>query len=97
MKARSRWLHRRGLFLLSVGATLGAMLCSTALAGPSTTREMTSAQAQTAQQKPAAKKVVYYVLSSASAIPRPVTWYIGGVMTTATPVQIIGRGETVTR
>jgi hypothetical protein len=52
---------------------------------------------QTAQQKPAAKKIVYYVLSSASAIPRPVTWYIGGVMTTAVPVQIIGRGETVTR
>lgn len=51
----------------------------------------------TVQQAPAQKKVVYYVMSSASAIPKPITWIQGGVLTTAIPIEIIGRGNTVTR
>jgi hypothetical protein len=97
MKTTSRWSHLRRLFLLSGGLTLGTMLCASAFAGSAVSRESTSAQMQAAGQKPAQKKVVYYVISSASAIPRPITWIIGGVMTTAVPVDIIGRGETVTR
>jgi hypothetical protein len=97
MKTRSRWCHLRGLFLLSVGLALGAMLCAPAFAGPSTSREVTNAPMPTAVQKPTQKKIVYYVMSSASAIPKPISWYIGGVMTTAGPIQIIGREEKITR
>ena len=97
MKTRSGWFHLRGLFLLSVGVTLGTMLCASAFAGPTIDRAPTTARPHQAQNMPAQKKVVYYVMSSASAIPTPISYIIGGVITTATPIQIIGRGETVSR
>jgi len=50
-----------------------------------------------AQDMPAQKTIKIYVLTSASAIPKPITYVIGGVMPTATPVQIIGRGQNVVR
>jgi hypothetical protein len=46
---------------------------------------------------PAQKTVKIYIMSSASAIPKPISWVIGGVITTASPIQIVGRGETVNR
>ncbi|MEO8043976.1 MAG: hypothetical protein ABI674_03640 [Spartobacteria bacterium] len=97
MKTRSGWFHLRGLFLLSVGLALGSMLCASANAGPVTYRESSSGQAHTAQDMPAQKTIKIFVMTSASAIPKPITYVIGGVMTTATPVQIIGRGTTVNR
>ena len=97
MKTRSGWFHLRGLFLLSVGITLGAMLCGSAFAGPVIDRTPTAARPHMAQDMPAQKKVVFYVMSSASAIPKPISYCIGGVLTTAAPIEIIGRGETVSR
>ena len=90
MKTRSRWFHLRGLFLLSVGLTLGCILCTTANAGPTIYRESAS-RPHMAQDLPAQKVIKIYVLTSASAIPKPINYVIGGVMTTAVPVQIIGR------
>ncbi|MEO7168085.1 MAG: hypothetical protein ABI787_03375 [Spartobacteria bacterium] len=49
-----------------------------------------------AQEMPAQKKVVYYVMSSASAIPKPIA-YFTAVPTTTTPILIIGRGTFVSR
>jgi len=97
MKTRSGWFHLRGLFLLSVGVALGSMLSTSAIAGPMTYRESTTGGPHMAQDMPAQKTIKIYVLTSASAIPKPITYVIGGVMTTATPVQIIGRGTTVAR
>ena|SRR2546423_893651 len=97
MKTRSRWFHLRGLFLLSLGLTLGSALCASAVAGPSSTRDLTTNREQTTQQKPAPKKVEYYILSSASAIPKPLAWINATFPTTAIPIQIIGRSETIYR
>lgn len=97
MKTRSRWFHLRGLFLSSVACGCGFALCTSALAGPTMYREATPYQDAGMKQKPTQKRVVYYVLTSASAIPRPLNYIIGGIMTTPTPIQIIGRGETVSR
>jgi hypothetical protein len=96
MKTRSRWFHLRGLLKLSVGCTLGAMLCASAFAGPVLYRESTS-RPHMAQDMSAQKTVKIYILTSASAIPKPISYIIGGVVTTAVPVQIIGRGMTVAR
>ena len=96
MKTRSGWFHLRGLFLLSVGFTLGTMLCASAIAGPTFDRTST-ARPHMAQDMPAQKKVVFYVMSSASAIPKPIAYFSAGVPTTAIPILIIGRGTTVNR
>lgn len=90
-------VHLRRLSLLSGGCALGAMMCASAVAGPTLDRSATSGRPHMAQDMPAQKKVVYYVMSSASAIPRPISYVIGGLLTTPTPIQIIGRGETVSR
>jgi len=97
MKTRSGWFHLRGLFLLSVGVALGSMLCASANAGPITYRESTTGRPHMAQDMPAQKTVKIYVLTSASAIPKPLSYMIGGLMTTATPIEIIGRAQNVTR
>jgi len=89
MKTRSGWHHLRGLFLLSVGLTLGLVLCASAFAGPSNSRDLPIAKQRTEQQRPAQKRVVYYVQSSCSAIPVPIEW-VSGIPTTATPMIIIG-------
>jgi hypothetical protein len=46
---------------------------------------------------PAQKTIKIYIMSSASAIPKPISYIIGGVITTPTPIQIIGREQTVSR
>jgi hypothetical protein len=97
MKTRSGWFHLRGLFLLSVGVALGSVLCASASAGPTTYREVATGRPHMAQDMPAQKIIQIYVLTSASAIPKPISYMIGGIMTTAVPVQIIGRGQTVSR
>jgi hypothetical protein len=97
MKTRSGWFYLRGLFLLSVGFTLGTMLCGSAFAGPIIDRAPTTVRPYMAQDMPAQKMVVYYVMSSASAIPMPISYCIGGVLTTPSPIEIIGRGQTTTR
>ena len=97
MKTRSGWLHLRRLFLLSGGCAFGAMVCASAVAGPVMYRDSTAARPHMAQDMPTQKTFKVYILTSSSAIPRPISYVIGGVVTTATPIQIIGRGETVSR
>ena len=97
MKTRSGWFHLRRLFLLTGGCALGIMMCASALAGPVMYRESTNARPHMAQDMPAQKTIKVYIMTSSSAIPRPITYVIGGIVTTAVPVQIIGRGETVSR
>ena len=93
MKTRSRWNDLRGLLLLSV---LGGILCTSAYAGPSIYRDG-AASTPTALDMPAQKTIKIYIMSSASAIPKPISYIIGGVITTPTPIQIIGREQTVSR
>ncbi len=98
MKTRSRWFHLRGLFLLSGAIAFGFMLVASASAGPMVYRETaTPGRPHQAQEMPAQKTVKIYILTSASAIPRPISYLIGGIITTPSPVQIIGRGQTVSR
>ena len=95
MKTKSGSVHLRGLFLLTLGITLGSVLFTSAFAGPSMSRVQPSAQPQAAQQK----KVVYLVRSSASRIPIPIAYFISyPTSTTTIPMILIGRGsESVTR
>ncbi len=87
MKTRNGWFQLRGLSLL----TLGAMLCASAIAGPSASREPVVAKQRLVQARPVHKRVIY-VQSSASAIPIPVDW-VTGIPTTAIPMTIIGHGD----
>jgi len=50
-----------------------------------------------AQDMPAQKTIKVYVFSSASAIPKPIEYIRGGVLTTPTPIQFIGREHTIAR
>ena len=95
MKTKSGSVHLRGLFLLTLGITLGSVLFTSAFAGPSMYRVEPSAQPQTVQQK----KVIYLVKSSASAIPVPISYFISyPTSTTTIPMILIGRGsESLTR
>jgi hypothetical protein len=97
MKTRSGWFHLRGLLLLSVGVALGSILCASASAGPMINRDGATGRPHMAQDVPAQKVIQVFVMTSASAIPKPINYIIGGVLTTAVPIQIIGRGETVSR
>lgn len=97
MKTRSGSSYLRGLFRLSVGCTLGALLCASAFAGPTLSRESAPGRPHMAQDMPAQNTIKVYILTSASAIPKPISYLIGGVVTTAVPIQIIGRGNTVSR
>jgi hypothetical protein len=98
MKTRSGWFHLRGLLLLSMGFTLGTILCDSAFAGPDSHRASTTAQPHKAQDMSAQKRIVFYVMSSASAIPKPIAYFSNGIPTTTTPMLIIGRGpDSVTR
>ncbi len=93
MKTRSGWFHLRGWFLLA----LGAMLCASANAGSLTYRESSPPRPHSAQDMPAPQTIKIYILTSASAIPKPISYVIGGVVTTSTPIQIIGRGQSLNR
>ena len=74
------------------------MLCASAFAGPNPDRESTmTTRPHAAQEMPRERAMKVYILSSASAIPRPISYVIGGVITTPTPILIVGRGETFTR
>jgi hypothetical protein len=97
MKTRSGWFHLRGLFLLSVAFAFGSMLGASAVAGPMTYRESTTSRPHMAQDMPAQKTIKVYVYSSASAIPKPIEFIRGGILTTPTPIQFIGRTQNVTR
>lgn len=70
-------------------------MCASAVAGPVMSRESTTSRPHMAQNMPTQKNYKVYILSSASAIPRPISYVIGGVVTTPTPILIIGRGQTV--
>jgi hypothetical protein len=94
MKTRSGWFHLRGLFLLSVAFASGFMLCALAVAGPTTYRESTASRPHMAQDMPVQKTIKVYLFSSASAIPKPIEYLKGGVLTTPTPVHFIGRSQT---
>jgi hypothetical protein len=97
MKTRSGWFHLRRLFLISGGCILGAVMCASAIAGPVMYREPTTARPHRAQDMPAQKAFKVYIMTSSSAIPRPISYVIGGVVTTPTPIEIIGREASVSR
>ncbi len=61
------------------------------------TRETKSRPHMAQDMPPPPKMVKIYILTSASAIPKPISYVIGGIVTTAVPIQIIGRDETVSR
>jgi hypothetical protein len=90
MKTASRWLYLRGWYLLSVALSIGSLAGASALAGPSTYRDLPAAKRQTAQEQPAQKKIAYLVHSSCSAIPVPVERVSTAIPSTATPMIIIG-------
>jgi len=96
MKARIR-CRLGGLLLMSAGVFLGFALFGSAFAGPTEARDLTSYRQQTVQNKLQQTKIVYYVLSSASAIPIPLAWVEGAVPTTTIPMQVIGRQTQVSR
>jgi hypothetical protein len=50
-----------------------------------------------AQDMLAQKVIKVYLMTSASAIPKPINYIIGGVVTTSTPIDIIGREVTINR
>jgi hypothetical protein len=81
---------------MSVGVILGFALVGSAFAGPTAPKDLTSYRQQTVQSQPQ-KKIVYYVLSSASAIPVPLKWVDGVYPTTTIPMSIIGRQDRVSR
>lgn len=60
-------------------------------------RDSNAGRPHMAQEMPAQKTIKVYILTSASAIPKPITYVIGGLVTTAVPIQIIGRGQTLSR
>jgi hypothetical protein len=95
MKTRSRWFHLRRLFLFSGGCVLGAFMCASVVAGPDMYRETT--RPHMAQDMLAQKVIKVYLMTSASAIPKPINYIIGGVVTTSTPIDIIGREVTINR
>lgn len=92
MITTNRWIHRRGLIRLAVGFALGGMLCTSAFAGPAIYRETATNRPHAAQDVAAKKQIKVYIMTSASAIPKPIDYIIGGVITTAIPIVIIGRG-----
>jgi len=94
MKTRS---SLSGLLLMSVGVFLGFALFGSAFAGPMEARDLTSYRQQTVQNRLQKKQIVYYVLSSASAIPIPIAWVEGAVPTTTIPMQVIGRRDHISR
>jgi hypothetical protein len=95
MKTRSGWFYLRRLFLLSGGCALGAIMCASVVAGPVMYRESATARPHEAQNMPTQKTYKVFILSSSSAIPRPISYVIGGIITTPTPILIIGRGQTI--
>ena len=97
MKARIRCPRLGGLLLMSAGVFLGFALFGSAFAGPTEARDLTSYRQQTVQNKLQQKRIVYYVLSSASAIPIPIAWVEGAVPTTTIPMQVIGRRDHISR
>jgi hypothetical protein len=82
---------------MSAGVFLGFALFGSAFAGPTEARDLTSYRQQTVQNNLQQKQIVYYVLSSASAIPIPLAWVAGAVPTTTIPMQVIGRETQVSR
>jgi hypothetical protein len=74
--------------VLCVGTVLSLALCASASADDSDGKSVvTQRQYQAAVQKP--KRIVYYVKSSASAIPIPLE-RLGGIPTTTTPMLVVG-------
>lgn len=72
-------------------------MCTSALAGSNMYREATAARPHMAQDMSAQKVIKVYLLTSASAIPKPINYIIGGVITTPTPIDIVGREVEVNR
>ena len=77
--------------VLCVGTVLGLALGASAIADPSDKNVVTPAQyAPVANYRPVQKqKVLYYVKTTASAIPQPLE-RLGGIPTTTVPMQVIG-------
>jgi hypothetical protein len=79
------WLTRIGNALF-VATVLSIVLCGTAFADSDAKNVVTPRQYQEVQ-KP--RRIVYYVKTSASAIPMPLD-RLGGIPTTTSPMQVIG-------
>jgi hypothetical protein len=70
-----------------MGTVLSLALCASVSANSDGKSVVTQRQYQAAVEKP--KRVVYYVKSSASAIPIPIE-RLGGIPTTTTPMYVVG-------
>ena len=71
-------------------------MCASVVAGPNMYREPTS-RPHMAQDMSTPRVIKVYLMTSASAIPKPINYVIGGIVTTPTPIDIIGREATITR
>jgi hypothetical protein len=70
-----------------VGTVLSLALCASAFADADGKNVVTPRKYQAAIRQ--APKVLYYVKTSASAIPQPIE-RLGGIPTTTVPMQVIG-------
>lgn len=73
--------------VLCAGTVLSLALCATASADPNDKNVVTERQYQAVTQQP--KRVVYYVKSTASAIPIPIE-QLGGIPTTTHALYVVG-------
>lgn len=73
--------------LLCVGTMLSLALSVTAFADSDYKNVATPQRQYQVVQKP--KKIIYYVKTSASAVPQPLE-RLGGIPTTTVPMQVIG-------
>jgi len=71
-------------------------MCASVSAGTNMYREATS-RPHMAQDMSTQRVIKVYLMTSASAIPKPISYVIGGVITTPTPIDIVGREVTVSR
>lgn len=72
--------------VLCAGVTISCALCSSAVAGQED-REVVNQPRYRMVEKP--KETIYYVKSSASAIPQPIN-RLGGIPTTTVPMLVMG-------
>ncbi len=70
-----------------MGTVLSLALCASASADPNDKNVVTERHYQAQVQKP--RRIVYYVKSSASAIPIPIE-RLGGIPTTTIPMFVVG-------
>lgn len=82
--------------LRTSSVVLGLALCASAWANPGD-KNVVASRTKAAESAPPAKRVQYYMHSSASAIPVPIEQLEGAFPTTTRPLVVIGRRHLVER